>query len=240
MKTMPRKAAFECGVFREWFRRGQEACMNIELTEGQKIKLMNSSMVYKVMKQILLREDEIERDHEHFWIICLAANNKILNIELVSLGAVDETIVKPMQVFRIAILKGAVKVIMIHNHPTGELKPTPQDMDITDRMIQVGLIVNVQVNDHLIISTERFYSFDDHGLMEKLRLSKKWVPRYKEEERIRNEALKIGEQKGKKRGLKEGANKEKIKMAKKMKKEGEPIKKISRYTGLSGLEIESL
>jgi len=87
--------------------------MNIELTSDQKIKVMNSSMVFKVMKQILMRENEIERDQEHVWIVCLAANNKILNIELISLGAIDETIIKPMQVFRIAILKRAVKLIII-------------------------------------------------------------------------------------------------------------------------------
>lgn len=88
--------------------------MNIELSKKDKIKVMNSKMVYEVMKKILLRENEIERDHEHVWVVCLAANNKILNIELVSLGSVDETILKPMQVFRIAIQKGAVKIIMIH------------------------------------------------------------------------------------------------------------------------------
>ena len=214
--------------------------MNIELTSDQKIKVMNSSMVFKVMKQILMRENEIERDQEHVWIVCLAANNKILNIELISLGAIDEAIIKPMQVFRIAILKGAVKLIMIHNHPTGELVPTLTDQDITDRMIQVGNIVNVQVIDHLIISEKHYYSFDDHGLMEKLRESKKWVPRYKEEERIRKEALKLGEKKGRQEGKKEGERSKAVKMARKMKKSGESIEKILKYSGLSKKEVEEL
>jgi DNA repair protein RadC len=214
--------------------------MNIELTSDQKIKVMNSSMVFKVMKQILMRENEIERDQEHVWIVCLAANNKILNIELISLGAIDETIIKPMQVFRIAILKGAVKLMMIHNHPTGELVPTSTDQDITDRMIQVGNIVNIQVIDHLVISEEHYYSFDDHGLMEKLRKSKKWVPRYKEEERIRKEALKLGEKKGRQEGKKEGERSKAVKMARKMKKSGESIEKILKYTGLSKKEVEEL
>jgi len=197
-------------------------------------------MVFKVMKQILMRENEIERDQEHVWIVCLAANNKILNIELISLGAIDEAIIKPMQVFRIAILKGAVKLIMIHNHPTGELVPTLTDQDITDRMIQVGNIVNVQVIDHLIISEKHYYSFDDHGLMEKLRESKKWVPRYKEEERIRKEALKLGEKKGRQEGKKEGERSKAVKMARKMKKSGESIEKILKYSGLSKKEVEEL
>ena len=105
-----------------------------------------------------------------------------------------------MQVFRIAIQKGAVKIIMIHNHPSGDLFPSPKDRDITDRMIQVGIIVNVEVIDHMIISLQDYYSFDDHKLMKELRESKKWVPRYKEEEKIRKEALKIGKKEGRKEG----------------------------------------
>ena len=214
--------------------------MNIELTEDQKIKVMNSSMVFKVMQQILLREDEIERDQEHFYIVCLAANNRILNIELVGLGAIDESIVKPMQVFRIAILKGAVKVVLVHNHPSLELRPSESDKELTDRMIQVGLVVNIAVTDHLIITPEHYYSFDDHGLMKVLRDSRKWVPPYKEEERIRKEALKIGKEAGLKEGKKLGEKKKAIKVAKKSLKEGLSIKLISKLTGLSKEEIENL
>jgi DNA repair protein RadC len=94
------------------------------LAKRQKIKILNSSDVYMVMKQILMRENKIERSHEHVWCVCLAPNNKILNIELVSLGAIDETVLKPMQVFRIAIMKGAVRLILVHNHPHGELEPS--------------------------------------------------------------------------------------------------------------------
>jgi DNA repair protein RadC len=218
--------------------------MNIDLSKKDKIKVMNSKMVYEVMKKILLRENEIERDHEHVWVVCLAANNKILNIELVSLGSVDETTLKPMQVFRIAIQKGAVKIIMIHNHPSGDLFPSTKDRDITDRMIQVGIIVNVEVIDHMIISLQDYYSFDDHKLMKELRDSKKWVPRYKEEEKIRKEALKIGKTEGRKEGRKEGKKagreQERIKIAKKALKKGTPIEFIAELTGLSIEEIEEL
>jgi DNA repair protein RadC len=178
--------------------------MNIELTEEQKIKILNSSDVYTVMKHILMRENKIERSHEHVWCVCLAPNNKILNIELVSLGAIDETVLKPMQVFRIALIKGAVRLILVHNHPDGELKPSEGDKDVTDRMIQVGNIVNVEVLDHLIITELYFYSFKDDGLMAELQKSTKWVPTFIEIDRIKKEAVKLGEKKGRKEGLKEG------------------------------------
>jgi DNA repair protein RadC len=218
--------------------------MNVELSEEQKIKILNSSDVYMVMKQILMRENKIERDFEHVYVLSLAPNNKILNIDLVSLGAIDETVLKPMQVFRIAIMKGAVKLILVHNHPHGELEPSEGDKDITDRMIQVGNIVNVEVLDHLIISELFYYSFKDDGLMAELRKSTKWVPTYIEIERIKKEALKLGEKKGRKEGLKEGKKKgkeqEKVKIAKKLKKNGVAIDVIVQSTGLSPDEIEKL
>ncbi len=218
--------------------------MNVELTEEQKIKIQNSTGVYRIMKEILLRENFIERDHEHVWLICLAPNNKILNIELVSLGAINETVLQPMQVFRIAIMKGAVKLIMVHNHPDGELEPSEADKDITDRMIQVGNIVNLEVLDHLIITELYFYSFKDDGIMAELRNSTKWVPTFVEIERIKKEALKLGEKKGlkagKKIGMEKGMNKRNKEIAKAMKKKGTEIEFISEITGLSKDEIENL
>jgi DNA repair protein RadC len=226
--------------------------MNVELTEEQKIKILNSSDVYMVMKQILMRENKIERDHEHVWCVCLDPGNKILNIELVSLGAINETVLQPMQVFRIAILKGAVKLIMVHNHPHGELEPSEGDKDVTDRMIQVGNIVNVEVLDHLIITELYYYSFKDDGLMAELRKSTKWVPTYIEIDRIKKEALKLGEKKGLKagkkigmekgleKGRKEGEKNKAIKIARQLKKNGVAIDIIINSTGLSSKEIEGL
>ena len=243
--------------------------MNVRLTEDQKIQVLNSSDLYTVMREVLLRENKIDQEMEHFWTVCLSSVNRILNIELVSLGSVDQALVKPMQVFRIALQKGAVKIIMVHNHPQdNELMPGTDDIDTTDRMIQVGNIVGVKVVDHLIISTDSFFSFDATGLMDKLRESRKWVPAYQEEERIRKEALKIGKQqglkqgkklglekglerglkKGKKQGLQEGLKEGRqegekskaFKMARKMKKDNLPITTIQKYTALTKEEIENL
>jgi DNA repair protein RadC len=214
--------------------------MNIELTEEQKIKVQNSSSVYRIMREILMRENSIERDHEHVWVLCLASNNKILNIELVSLGAINETTLQPMQVFRFVLIKGGVKLIMVHNHPNGDLEPSEMDKDVTDRMIQVGNIVNVDVLDHLIITERYFFSFKDDGLLAELQKSTKWVPTFVEIDRIKKEALKLGEEKGRKEGLKEGEKRKAKKMAKTMIKRGYDIKEIIGLTGLSKDEIEKL
>jgi len=208
--------------------------MNIRLTEAQKIKILNSDDIYSVMQRILLRENKIERDKEHFWIIGLAQNNRILYVELISLGTVNKTLVDPMEVFSIALQKRSVKIILVHNHPSGELTPSAADKDITDHLIQVGRIVNIEVIEHLIISEKSYLSFVDTGLFNDLEFSTKWVPDYQ---------LKLKYEKGiadAEKAIKK-AEKEKVKeMAKTMKKKGYSTEEIIDLTELSKASINRL
>ena len=231
--------------------------MNVKLTDKHKIKVQDSDDIFEVMRHILLRDNKIDREKEHFWLVCLANNNLIVNIELVSLGSVNATTVKPMNVFRVAVLKGAVKVILCHNHPSGEMRPSEADKDLTDRLIQVGRILNIEVIDHLIISTKTYMSFSDTGLMNKLRESTKWIPQFelierirKEEKKLREEAVAIEKEKikaEKEKAVKlerEKAKKaliaEKQSIAKAMKNKNMPIEEIIEITGLTEKDIKKL
>ncbi len=133
-----------------------------------------------------------------------------------------------MEVFSFALQKRAVKLILCHNHPSGELKPSDADKDISDRLIQVGIIVDVQVIDHLIISTKSYMSFADTGLLDKLKESTQYVPKYVLEQRFKKEASEIAKRK------------EKIEIAKAMKKANETPEKIAAFTDLTIEEIEKL
>ncbi len=168
--------------------------MNIKLSSKDKVKVGDSEDIYPIMQRILMRDNKIDREKEHFWIIGLNAGNYICYIELISLGTARKTLVEPMHIFRVAIMKGALKVIAVHNHPSNTMKPSAQDIDITDRLIQVGKILNIELVDHLIISTTRYYSFLDQGVMEKLMESTKYVPTYQLIERIQKEEKEIRKQ----------------------------------------------
>lgn len=202
--------------------------MKVTLNKNEKIKILNSDDIYSVMQRILMRENKIDRNKEHFWIIGLAQNNRILYIELVSLGTVKATLIEPMEIFSIALQKRTVKIILVHNHPSKEVKPSEADTDITDRLIQVGKFLNVPVLDHLIISEKTYYSFADTGLITLLSESKKYVLRYKEEERIKKEAEETGR------------NKQKKETAKTLKSQGVKDAVITKATGLSSEEIKKL
>ena len=202
--------------------------MNIELSEEEKIKILNSHDLFTVMQGILLREQKTDQDREHFWTISLNNANQLLAVELIGLGTVNSVAVKPMEVFSLPLQKRAVKLMLVHNHPSGQLKPSEADLDITDNLIQVGLILNVPVLDHMIISTESFYSFKDAGVLDKLVLSTKYVPHY----RIKEMAIE-----GAKATMEKAT---KLEMAKAFKEQGVDIKMIATVTGVKQKERKEL
>lgn len=206
--------------------------MQVKLSELEKIKILNSEDIYGVMQRILMRENKIERNKEHFWIIGLASNNKILYIELISIGTINKTIVEPMEVFSIALQKRTVKIVLVHNHPSGSIRPSEEDKDITDHLLQVGSFLNIPVVEHLIISLKTYYSFSDTGLLYQLSKSEKYVLPYKLKEKIRKEAEEIGENKG--------AQKAFIKVAQTLKNKDFPISLIVDLTGITTAEAKKL
>lgn len=225
--------------------------MNVKLPKQRKTRIINSNDVYSIMQHVLLRENKIDREKEHFWIIGLMTNQTLLFIELVSLGSVNATVVEPMNVFRVAVMKGAVTVILVHNHPSASLLASDEDKNLTDRLIQVGEILNITVEDHLIITIDSYRSFADMGLMKTLRESTKWVPNFaletrirEEEQALRKQAVKVAEEQGIKKGVrkgrKEGKKEKALDMAKAMKQDGEPLEKILKYTQLSEKDIQKL
>jgi DNA repair protein RadC len=206
--------------------------MQVKLTELEKIKLLNSEDIYHVMQRVLMRENKIERNKEHFWIIGLAQNNRILYVELISLGTIKSTLVEPMEVFSIALQKRTVKIILVHNHPSGSMRPSEEDKDLTDKLIQVGLFLNIPVIDHLIINEKTYYSFDDNGVIHDLNINTRYLLPYKVQEKMKKEAEKIGEEKG--------MLKEKKELALKMKKEKYTIAQITKLTGLKPSQINAI
>jgi DNA repair protein RadC len=203
--------------------------MQVKLTKAQKIKLLNSADIYSIMQQVLLRENKIDRNKEHFWTIGLDGVNRVLYVELISLGTTQSVQVEPMQVYRVAILKAALKIVLVHNHPSSELQATKEDIDLTDRLVQVGNIIGIKVVDHLIISEKSYNSFADTNVLQQIEESILYLPSYKLQEKIKKEVEKIAEEKG--------VQKEKKQLVLMMKKENYSIAAIQKLSGLTAKQI---
>ena len=208
--------------------------MNIKLSKADKKILLTPKDIYSVMQKILLQASPIHQNKEHFWVLGLANNNKLLFVELVSLGSVNKTIVEPMEVYSPAIGQRAVKIVLCHNHPSGELAPSDEDYDITDRLIQVGRIINIPVVDHLIISTTSYLSFVEVYLMKYLEKSIQYVPSYALAQIMSERAeVQIAQ-------AKEEARQNLLGVAAKLKKHGLTAKQIAECTTLTIREVRGL
>ena len=206
--------------------------MNVRLTKEQKIKVLNSSDIYAIMQQVLLRENKIRRNQEHFWVVGLNHNNKILFVELIGLGASNRVNAEPPDVFRMAIYKLAHKLILVHNHPSGTHEVTDADITFTDHMLKAGKLIKVEVLDHLVITETHYTSFADQGVMDELQKSGLFEIMGPERQEL--EQFKIDTEK--KRAKKENS----LEIAKKLKAQGVDAEIIKKATGLSLKEIGKL
>lgn len=123
-----------------------------------------ASEVATIFKGILSAEDADSREREHFWALGLNTKNNVKYIELVSLGSLTASLVHPRELFRLAIVNGCAALIVCHNHPSGDTKPSQEDIILTRRIHQASEILGIQVLDHVIIG-EGYFSFRDNGLM---------------------------------------------------------------------------
>jgi DNA repair protein RadC len=139
--------------------------MTIRLKPHQKIHIQSSADIYRVLQPILLRISKLNRDREHCWLMHLDASQRVRCVELLALGTQRTVLIDPMEVYHRAIVRRASSVVVIHNHPSGNLKPSRADKIVTEKLMQASQFASVRMLDHLIISEEGYYSFADEGTL---------------------------------------------------------------------------
>jgi len=127
------------------------------------IKLTNSRSVFNLLLENW-NHDTIQL-LEEFKVLLLNRNNIVLGIYQVSKGGIAGTVVDPKLIFGVALKAVASSIILAHNHPSGNLKPSPEDIRITKKLVEAGKVLNIQVLDHLIISESGYYSFADESML---------------------------------------------------------------------------
>ena len=103
--------------------------------------------------------------YEEFWVITLNRSNKVKRTLCISEGGVEGTVADPKKIFKMALEDNASGVILCHNHPSGALRPSENDVKITRKCKEAGAFLELPVLDHLIIGHEKYFSFADEGLL---------------------------------------------------------------------------
>jgi DNA repair protein RadC len=123
-------------------------------------KISSSSDAYEQLYAITS-----DLDYEKFWVMLLDQANKVIRITEVSEGGITGTIADPKKIFKVALEGNACNIILCHNHPSGQLKPSEADIKITEKLKKSGEMIDIKVLDHLIIGIDGFFSFADEGIL---------------------------------------------------------------------------
>ncbi|MCM3317189.1 DNA repair protein RadC [Rummeliibacillus stabekisii] len=104
-----------------------------------------------------------EVDREHFIVLCLDTKNQPTCIQTVHIGSLNSSIVHPREVLKTALLSNAASIIVAHNHPSGNPAPSPEDIDVTERLKKACTILGISLLDHIIVCTSDFCSIKEKG-----------------------------------------------------------------------------
>ncbi|MGC4020459.1 MAG: DNA repair protein RadC [Cyclobacteriaceae bacterium] len=126
----------------------------------EKPKLESSQSAFNVIKG-----DLQDLPHEEFWVLLLNRAHRLMKKKRVSEGGVSGTVADPKIIFKLALEELASGIIVVHNHPSGNLQPSDSDIALTKKLKEAGKFLEIAVLDHLIIGRQNYFSFTDEGLM---------------------------------------------------------------------------
>lgn len=137
-----------------------ELSKRIQFPQSKDIKLVNSSMVFHIMKSKFFGLST-----ETFWMICLNQQSKVIDVIHLFSGGLTSTIVDVRVVFQKLISNESTSFIILHNHPSGNIQPSQSDISITKKLLQASKIFDIKLLDHLIIADNSYFSFKDHNII---------------------------------------------------------------------------
>ena len=125
-----------------------------------KSMVKRSQDAFSIFKTIMA-----DKPYEEFWILLLNRGNRLVRKECISEGGISGTVVDPKKIFKVALDYHATGIILGHNHPSGNTKPSESDIRITNKIVEAGKLLEVSVLDHIIVTDGDFFSFSDNGMM---------------------------------------------------------------------------
>ncbi len=124
------------------------------------VQVKNAVMVFNFFQSKLR-----EKKQEHFYVLYLNSQNKVIAEKLLFIGTANKSLVHPREIFKEAFLLSAVALICVHNHPSGDPKPSAADINFTNELKKMGNLFGIGISDHVIIANDQFFSFFEDGLL---------------------------------------------------------------------------
>jgi DNA repair protein RadC len=106
-----------------------------------------------------------DSDRETFCIMCLSTKNEVTAIHTVSIGTLDASLIHPREVFKLPILNNSASIIACHNHPSGHCDPSREDIEVTERLVEAGSLLGIDLLDHIILGNGTFLSMKEKGII---------------------------------------------------------------------------
>ena len=125
-----------------------------------KIILNSSDIIYNFFRNIL-----IDKKQEYFYCVYLDSRNKYIDKKCLFIGTINSSVVHPREVFKEAYLLSASGIICIHNHPSGDVTPSKEDINLTKKLKEISLIHGIKLIDHIIIGNDNYFSFFDNDMI---------------------------------------------------------------------------
>lgn len=128
--------------------------------ENKKMKITSAEEIFS-----LFRFKVMNVKQEKLWVIFLNTKNEIIKEETIFIGTQNKSVVHPREVFHAAIQNSAVKIILVHNHPTNDVTPSKEDIEFTKSMKKSGEFLQIPLIDHIIVGENQYFSFFDHHML---------------------------------------------------------------------------
>ena len=139
---------------------------DIRLIRDGRISVDATPIIRTPQDTLTVLEPELsELAYERFIALALSTKNHVIAVLPVSSGSLNASIVHPRELFQRAILSNSASLILAHNHPSGDPAPSPEDIALTRKLIEAGLLLDIPVLDHIVLGYGRFVSFKERGLL---------------------------------------------------------------------------
>lgn len=156
------KASYELGV-------------RLRMRPDEKVKITSPEDIYKLIKHKIFRLKK-----EHLYVVSLDSRLNVISTDLLTMGTVNETLIHPREVFSVALLKSAISICVVHNHPSGDPTPSDQDIQVTKRLFDSGVVLGVRLLDHLIACDSSYTSLKEKGYIRRFSFEEKGGEKFEE------------------------------------------------------------